>query len=184
MRRLLLSTVLISLALCACSASTPGTAATPVCRAGALAAQVSLEGCAGTLCGTIVFRNRSREKCSVYGYPGIVLWNRRVRLPVRIARMPESLVQQLTGAAVSRVLLRPGRRAGVLFQWGNWCGRTLHAPLLLDIFLPSHAGTITINGGTTDPHQVVSECTNARYPPGGSVGPFTPYPLPVPTPVP
>lgn len=153
------------------------------CIARNLNAATQLEGCAGSLCGWIIFTGRSTTACELAGYPAIHLSHRSTRLPVAVRPLSPPMVWQLFQQHPSRTVLHRGQKAFVLFQL-SWCGPTLFSPLLLHIALPHRSGSLVIGSGARSARQVVrAPCSGGpHFHPHADVGPFLRYPLQVPPP--
>lgn len=99
-----------------------------ICPAAALSAQAAWQGENGALSGFIIFTNLSENDCRLSGYPKLVLRTDGGQLPVNYSRASEGDSEE--------ILLAPGGRAAVGFQWENWCGQLFSAPISIGVILP------------------------------------------------
>jgi len=156
----------------------------PPCRASSLRARPdSIEDAAGTQGGNVLFTNRGRAICVLYGVPRVQLYDRRHRhLPVRFLPLHFNMLHQKPVP----VYVRPSRQSGISVGWLQWCRGIVYAPVYLAIELPQRGGTVTTNTGPTDGRQRVSpHCYGSpKSPSVVEATSFTQYPLTILTPPP
>jgi hypothetical protein len=134
----------------------------------------------GVLVGELEFVNRSREACSLEGYPEVELWGAAGRL--------EYVTAGRNVLPVSLVPLRPAEMAHSAFQFTEWCLKEdTSLPLSFVVRLPRAGGQLIaeISGDLSD-RLISSPCDGIESPaPILHIGPFaTAAPFPTETPRP
>ena len=134
----------------------------------------------GVLVGELEFVNRSREACSLEGYPEVELWGAAGRL--------EYVTVGRNALPVSLVPLRPAEMAHSAFQFTEWCLKEhTSLPLSFVVRLPQASGQLIAEiSGDLSGRLISSPCDGIESPaPILHIGPFaTAAPFPTETPRP
>lgn len=107
----------------------------PGCVSSDLRASADWQGEAQMRTGGLMLSSRGDAVCRLRGLPRLALYSYGQRLAVR-----ERPVAASGGSSRRAVIVRPGRPAGIQFDWQNWCGRPAD---LLRVSLPPDRGHLS-----------------------------------------
>jgi hypothetical protein len=97
----------------------------PACTAGALHAELFLQGATGSLVGGVNLLNTSSAPCSLLGWPTVSFTGAAAAsVPLQVRQLPRSPEPPdvLADPVGSLRALAPGKSASAWLWWSNWCG--------------------------------------------------------------
>jgi Protein of unknown function (DUF4232) len=149
----------------------------PPCRAGAVRAQLELQGASGSLVGPVRLTNIGSKRCSLVGRPFVsFVGPAAAATRWRVRRLPTSPAPPdvLADPPGSLRAFAPGKVAALSLEWSNWCGpgsqptgRSGTPPTGLRLRLPGGASLVM-------PLQAAPRCDVPHDPSLLLVGTFAP----------
>lgn len=112
------------------------------CTASELRPSADWQGVNTTRTGGVGFSARKERSCTLRGRPRIALYSRGRRLDVGEDRYPA--LGDALDTVERTVVVAPGHTAGAAFDWVNWCGKRVQAPMILVVTLPQGAGRLSM----------------------------------------
>ncbi len=106
------------------------TGGTRVCGSSDLRAEAGWQGAGGALVGQVSFTNQSSTPCALQGHPQVEL------LDAKDKPMPTDEVSTTGAGTAGPVVVQPGQKAVLPFQWRNWCDSPPGGAVSLLVELP------------------------------------------------
>jgi len=152
--------------------TTPSPIGPPACSGEQLRLSDGTQGAAGSVQGSLLFKNVASVACTISGRPAVSLVANGTTLAVTVR--PTDPWWSVNHTAKPRgwpvVTVEPGTSAAVRVSWNNWCGGAATPSPDWSAVLPGSGSTVHVAAGLVPP------CNGPGQPSTLEVGPFEPNP--------